>query len=72
MAMPEQPKIQKPIRVRDKNSGKLSNIGEHVVRRGIEATAKEFRVSKNTVRNWLKGVHRPSSRTLVRSLEQLF
>lgn len=70
--MPNQPKISKAIRLRDSRTGKLRNIGEHVVRRGIEATAKEFHVSKSTVRNWLKGVHRPSSRTLVRSLEQLF
>jgi len=54
------------------DSGRVVPLERLIITLGIRAVAKEYRVSESTVNKWRMGIHKPSLKTLARSMKHLF
>ena len=60
------------VKIYDPETGKTANLENLIRRLGILAVARKYNVTESAVHKWREGVHRPSRRTVTRSLKKLF
>ncbi|HNV87119.1 MAG TPA: helix-turn-helix transcriptional regulator [Candidatus Omnitrophota bacterium] len=59
-------------RIYDPETGGILKLERLILKLGIEAVARKYKVCESTVRKWRKGLHKPSPETIAKSLEKLF
>ena len=62
----------KTIRIYDPETGRLSSVEGLILKLGLRAVARKYKVSELAVRKWRNGTRRPSPHTLERAMKQLF
>lgn len=55
----------------DSETGKVINLESLIFRLGVIAVAKKYGVTESAVRKWRRKIHRPSKKTIIRSLRKL-
>ena len=60
------------MKLYDPESGRPKDLERLIWRLGIRAVAAKYDVSESTIRKWVEGVHRPSRKTVTKSLKKLF
>jgi len=63
---------QQDPKIYDPETGGILRLEKLIFKLGIEAVARKYKVCESTVRKWRRGVHKPSTETISKSLKKLF
>ncbi len=65
-------KAKSSVKIYDPETGKTVRLDALIMKLGLEAVARKYRVTRSAVQKWRFRIHKPALRTLDKSSKKLF